>query len=153
MPDKQKTSTSIDSQYRILLVLWFGFLSSIVMYLLVSLALFRLEGIENRSLNIFFSAGSAFLVVMSFAVKKSFLSRAEKEQQLSLVKSGFVLAAALCEAGAILGLLDLFVGRNQYYFVLIIFSFLGLLFHVPKRSHLESAIYRLPRNSSQLNQE
>ena len=153
MPDNQKTSTSIDSQYRMMLVLWFGFLSSIVMYLLVSLALFRLEGIENRTLNIFFSAGSAFLVVVSFGVKKIFLSRAEAEQQVSLVKTGFVLAAALCEAGAILGLLDLFVARNQYYFVLIVFSFIGLLFHFPKRSHLQSAIYRLPGNSSQLNQE
>jgi hypothetical protein len=152
MPDNQNTSTSIDSQYRMMLVLWFGFLSSILMYLLVSLALFRLEGIENRTLNIFFSAGSAFLVVVSFAVKKSFLSRAEQEQKVSLVKTGFVLAAVLCEAAAILGLLDLFVGRNQYYFVLIIFSLVGLLFHVPKLSHLQSAIYRLPGNSSQLNQ-
>jgi len=113
MPDNQSTQESIDSQYRIMLVLWFGFLSSIAMYLLVSLALFRLEGIENRMLNIFFSAGSAFLVVVSFAVKKSFLSRAEEKQEVGLVKTGFLLSAALCEAAALLGLLDLFVARDE----------------------------------------
>lgn len=153
MSNNQNAGMNTDSQYLTLLMLWFGSLSSIVIFLVISLVIGKPEGDENNNLTIVFGALSAFLVVVSFAVKKSFLSRAEAEQRVRLVKTGLVLAAALCEAGAILGLLDLFIARGRYYFVLIAFSSVGLLLHFPKRSHLQSAIYRLPGNSSQLNQE
>jgi F0F1-type ATP synthase membrane subunit c/vacuolar-type H+-ATPase subunit K len=144
MLNRQNVTEDIDSKHRTMLTLWFGFISSIVMYLVISMVLPRPEGPQNKMLNIVLGAVSAFLIGISFAVKKSFFSRAEEKQDPRLVTTGFLLAAALCEAGALVGLLDLFAGRNKYYFVLIIFSFLGLLFHFPKRSHLQSAIYRLP---------
>jgi hypothetical protein len=152
MSNNQNATTNIDSQYLPLLMLWFGSLSSIAIFLVISLVVGKPAGDENNLLTIVFGALSAFLVVVSFVVKKIFLSRAEAEQRVSLVKTGLVFATALCEAGAILGLLDLFIARGRYYFVIIAFSAVGLLLHFPKRSHLQSAIYRLPGNSSQLNQ-
>jgi heme/copper-type cytochrome/quinol oxidase subunit 4 len=142
MSSSQSDQTKLDSQYRTMLILWFAFLSTIVIYLFLSLVIPRQEAPENRLLTIVFSAFSAFLVVVSFVVKKKFLSRAEETQEVRLVNTGFVLAAAFCEAAALLGLLDLLVAKDRYYFVLIALAFVGLLLHFPRRSYLESASYK-----------
>lgn len=142
MPNHQNGPTDVDSQYRTMLILWIAFLSSIVMYFFISFVVPATAEPENRLLTIIFSAMSAFLVVGSFVVKKKFLSQAVDEQKIGLVNKGFVLAAAFCEAAALFGLLDLFVARDRYYFVLIALSFVGLLLHFPRRIHLESASFK-----------
>lgn len=142
MSSKPKSQVSVDSQYRTLLILWAAFLSTIVIYFSLSLVLPRHEAGENRLLTILFSAASAFLVVISFAVKKTFLSRSVKTQQVRLVNTAFILAAAFCEAAALLGLLDLLIAHDRYYFVLIAVAFVGLWLHFPRRSYLDSASYR-----------
>lgn len=148
MSSNQNDQAKLDLQYRTMLILWFAFLSTIVIYLFLSIVIPRQEAPENRLLTIVFSAISAFLVVVSFAVKKKFLSRSVETQEVRLVNTGFVLAAALCEAAALLGLLDLLVAKDRYYFVLIALAFVGLLLHFPRRSFLESASYK---NRTQLN--
>jgi hypothetical protein len=124
-----------------MLILWSGFISTIVIYFFLSVVLPGHEEPENRSLTILFSAVSVFLVVVSFAVKKNFFSRSVEAQQVRLVNTGFILAAALCETAALLGLLDLLLAKDRYYFVLIALAFVGLLLHFPRRSQLESASY------------
>ena len=142
MSVKQNNQVSVDSQYRTLLILWIAFLSAIVLYFFVSLFLPEHERGENKLLTILFSAAAAFLVVVSFAVKKNFLSRSVETQQVRLVNTAFILAAAFCEAAALLGLLDLLIANDRYYFILIAFAFTGLLLHFPRRRDLESARYK-----------
>lgn len=153
MSHNQNALVNLDAKYRKMLVLWFAFVSSIVVYLLVALFILRPAGEENRLLNMIFSAASSFLAVVSFAVKKIFLSRAEEKQQIQLVTTGYLLAALLCETGAIMGLLNRFLAHSNYYFLLIVLPLIALLFHFPRRSHLQSAIYRLPANSSEFGQQ
>jgi F0F1-type ATP synthase membrane subunit c/vacuolar-type H+-ATPase subunit K len=141
---KENSRMNLDSQYRMMWILWSAFISTIALYSLLSVLLPGHEGTENRLLTILFSATSALLVVVSFAVKKSFLSRSVEAQQVRLVNTGFILAAAFCETAALLGLLDLLIARDRYYFVLIALAFVGLLLHFPRRSYLESASYRQP---------
>jgi hypothetical protein len=148
MANRENGQAKVDAQYRTMLILWFAFLSTIVMYFVISLVVPRPEEAENRMLTLVFSAMSAFLVVVSFVVKRKFLSRSVDEHQVRLVNTGFVLAAAFCEGSALLGLLDLFVARDRYYFILMVFSFVGMLFHFPKRSHLIAASFK---SGSQLN--
>lgn len=144
MSSKQNTQMTVDGQYRTMLIAWSAFISTIVIYFFLSLVLPGHEEAANRWLTILFSAASAFLVLISFAVKKNFLSRSVEAQQVRLVNTGFILAAAFCEAAALLGLLDLLVARDRYYFVLIALAFVALLLHFPRRIHLESASYKLP---------
>jgi hypothetical protein len=138
----QNNQVSLDGPYRTMLILWSAFLSTIVVYFCLSLVFPRPEDAENRLLRILFNAAGAFLVVLSFAVKKNFLSRSVEAQQIRLVNSGFIMAAAFCEGAALLGLLDLLVARDRYYFVLIALAFVGLVLHFPRRSYLEAASYR-----------
>jgi hypothetical protein len=142
MANIENYQAKVDAQYRTMLILWFAFLSTIVMYFVISLVVPRPQEAENRMLTLVLSAMSAFLVVVSFVVKRKFLSRSVEEQQIRLVNTGFVLAAAFCEGAALLGLLDLFVARDRYYFLLMVFSFVGMLFHFPKRSHLIAASFK-----------
>jgi hypothetical protein len=139
---KQTHQASLDAQYRTLLILWFAFLSSIVVFFALSLVFPRHEDAENRLLTILFNAAGALLVVISFPVKRNFLSRSVELQQVPLVNTGFILAAAFCEAAALFGLLDLLGAQDRYYFILIALAFVGLLLHFPRRSYLESASYR-----------
>jgi hypothetical protein len=132
----------LDSQYRTMLILWFAFLSSIGIHVFLSFVLQRQEGPENRLLAIVFYGLSVFLVGVSFVIKKKFLARSVAAQDVRLVNTGFVLAAALCEAAALFGLLDFLVAQDRYYFFLIVISFFGLLLHFPRRSHLEAASYK-----------
>jgi hypothetical protein len=145
LPNKANEAAKVDAQYRAMLILWFAFLSSIVMYLIVALVIPRPEAAENRVLTILFSAVSAFLVIVSFALKKKYLSRSVDLQQIGLVNTAYIAAAAFCEAAALIGLLDFFLARDRYYFVLIAISFVGQLLHFPRRVHLEAASFK--RNS------
>lgn len=142
MSSNQNDQMKLDTQYRTMLILWFAFLSTIVIYLCLSLVIPRQEGPENRLLTFLLSAFSALLVVVSFAIKRKFLARAEETQEVRLVNTGFVLATAFCEAAALLGLLDLLVAQDRYYVVLIALAFVGLLLHFPRRSYWESASYK-----------
>lgn len=148
LPNQPDSQEKLDAQYRTMLILWIAFLSSIVMYFVIAFVIPKQDGAENGLLALVFSALSAFLVVVSFAVKKKFITRSVDEQQVRLVNTGFILAAALCEGAALVGLLDLFIARDRYYFVLIAFAFAGLLMHFPKRDHLIAASFK---RESQLN--
>ena len=135
-------SAKSEAQYRTMLILWFAFLMTIVMYFVMTLVIPRQEGESNRVLTIVLSAASVAAVGASFAVRKKFFARAIEEQQMRLVNTGFVVAAALCEVGALLGLVDFLVALDRYYFLLIGLAFLGMLFHFPKRGDLEAANYK-----------
>ncbi len=135
-------SHTVEAQHRTMLILWFAFLMTIVMYFFITFVIARLEGESNRVLTIVFSAMSAFAVGVSFPVKKKFFARAIEGQQVRLVNTGFIVAAALCEVSALLGLVDFLLGVDPYYFLLIGLAFLGLLLHFPRRNDLEAASYK-----------
>jgi hypothetical protein len=132
----------IDGQYRTLLVLWIAFQPTIAFYFVLTLLQPNREQLENRVLSLVFSAISAFLVVVSFPVKKTFLTRSVDTQQVGLVSSGLVLAMALCEAAGLLALLDFFIAHDRYYFILMALAFVGVLLHFPRRTQVEAASFK-----------
>jgi hypothetical protein len=115
---------------------------SVVIYFVLTFFLVPAAAPENRLLTIVFSALSAFLVVVSFAVKRKLLSRSVDSQDIYLVRVGSVVAWAICEAAALLGFLDFLVAHDRYYFVLMAFAFLGMLVQFPRRSQLVAATFK-----------
>ncbi len=142
MTSNQNDPAKLESQYRTMLVLWMAFLSTIVIYLFLSFVLPRQEEPPVRILLLVLNVMSPLLVFVSFVVKRSFLSRSIDAQDVRLVNTAVIVAAALCEGAALLGLLDLLVAHDRYYFVLIAFALLGLLLHFPRRSYLEAASFK-----------
>jgi hypothetical protein len=78
-------------------------------------------------------------VGVSFLLKQRILEQAVAGQRLDLVQTGYILAWALCEMAALLGLMDHFANGYRYYYVGFIFAAAGLLLHFPRKQHLLDA--------------
>lgn len=130
-----------------MITLWFGLLMSVVMYFLF--LQFAAPEIGNESddrrnslLIVSFTALGAILVLVSFAVKRKLLERAVENQDVSLVQKAMLVACAMCEVSALLGLLQRFIAGSRQYYLLFLLAVAGDLFHFPRRSQLEAASYK-----------
>jgi hypothetical protein len=104
--------SNLDKRYQTLIVLWFALLMSIGMYFLLSVLVAprvtNEPGNPSRSLLIgALTALGTFLVIASFVVKRKLLERSVEKQDVSLVQKSLVVACAMCEVSALLGLLDI----------------------------------------------
>jgi len=98
----------------------------------------------SRLVSVSLAALGAFLVVASFTVKQKFLARSVEKQDVTLVQKGMVIACAMCEVSALLGVLERFVLGNREYYVLFLVAAAGVALHFPRRSQLEAASYKNP---------
>jgi hypothetical protein len=136
----------LNKRYQTLIVLWFALLMSISMFFLFSL--FVTPNISNqpnnstRALLIFgLTAMGTFLVIVSFAAKNKVLERSVDKQDVGLVQKALVIACAMCEACALLGLIEHFIIGNREYYLLFVLAAGGIAFHFPRRSQLEAASF------------
>jgi len=138
--------TDLDKRYQTLIVLWFALLTSIGMYFLFSLfgpaATADDPGQGSGPLFFTLTALGVLLVILSFAVKRKLLERSVETQNISLVQKSLVIACAMCEGSALLGLLERFVIGNRYYYLLFVFAAVGIGLHFPRRIQLQAASYR-----------
>ena len=140
---------NLDKRYQTLVILWFALLMSIGMYFLFSLFVAPQAsnqlGSPSRSLLIVaLNALGTFLVVVSFPVKHKLMERAVEKQDTALVQKALVIACAMCEVSALLGLLEYFVIGNREYYLLFLVAAAGTALHFPRRRQLEAASYKNP---------
>ena len=145
--------SNLDKRYQTLVVLWFALLMSVGMYFLFAAFLMPPANVDpasppSRLLSIGLAALAAFLVVASFAVKRKFLERSVEQQDVALVHKGVVIACAMCEVSALIGMLERLVIGNREYYVLFLIAAAGMAFHFPRRSQLEAASYKKTAQSS-----
>jgi hypothetical protein len=125
-------------------ILWVVFLICVGLFALVTWVT-RPSGLPGeigrgvRPLLYALAALALSAVAASFVVKAGFYGRAEKHQQPMLVQAGFTLAMALCESGVLLGLVGIFVTRNDAAYLLFALGALGMLLHFPRREQVEAA--------------
>ena len=139
----QNQQHDIDVRMRTMRILWFAFIVSVGMYYVFTLfANRRPNPTPNNTLSLTFIAVSASMLLVSFLLKHKLLNRAIDQQQVGLVQQAYIVALALAEVPALLGMLDLFVTGNRYYYVLMIIAAGIQLLHFPRREHVESAAFR-----------
>jgi hypothetical protein len=134
-----------NKRYQTLLVLWFGLFMSVVMYFVFSLvAPFTNDQSNpaNPTLVITLMVLGFLLVLLSFVVKGKLLELSIQKQDPGLVQKALVVACALCEVSAVLGLLERFLIGYRYYYFLFLFSAAGIALHFPRRSQLQNAGFR-----------
>ena len=143
----------LNKRYQTMIVLWFALLMSIVIYFLF--LQFAAPGLANQPGNppnslliVASTALGAVLVVTSFGVKRKLLERSVEKQDVGLVQKAMLVACAMCEVSALLGLLERLIIGNREFYLLFILAVAGDLFHFPRRSQLEAASYK---NRSSLN--
>ncbi len=137
---------NLDKRYQTLVVLWCAQLMSIGLFFLVALIAAPEVNNETSSaatlITLALAALGAFLVVTSFVVKRKLLERSVAQQDISLVQKGLVVALALCEVCALIGLLERFVIGNRDYYLLFVIAAIGIALHFPRREHLTSASFK-----------
>jgi hypothetical protein len=129
----------IAARYQTLLILWFSICMSLVMFM-VLIYLVATNPAGSASLGLILESATVVPFALSFLVKQHFLGKAISEQKIDFVQPGYVAAFALCEASALLGLLDRFVNGSKYFFVGFVLAGLGMLSHFPRRKHLVAAL-------------
>jgi predicted MFS family arabinose efflux permease len=146
MEEPKQMQADLDKRYQTLVVLWFALLMSVAMYFIFSLigpAINEQAGSKpNSILVITLMAVGFLLVIISFGVKSKLLRLSVEKQDTTLVQKSLVIACALCEVSALLGLMERFLIGYRYYYFLFLFAGVGIALHFPRRTQLQNASFR-----------
>jgi|SRR5580765_7413646 len=129
---------NIDARYRTLLILWGAICMSIFTFLIM-VQFVPKPATGNAMLSLALNCAGVVPLGLSFLVKQRILDQAVAQQKLDQVQAAYVVAFALCEAAALLGLADHFITGSRYYYLGFTFGGLGMLLHFPRKRHLLAA--------------
>jgi len=136
---------NIELRIRTMRTLWIAMFLSIGFYYAFTFFAGRSEDVNsNSTLSLTLVGGALLTTLISFPIKNRLLTRAVEQQQVQLVQQGYVVAWALTEVAALLGLLDFFLTGNRYYYILFIIAACGQLLHFPRREPVINAWFRSP---------
>jgi len=134
---------NIELRIRTMRTLWVAMLLSIGSYFVFTLFLHRSEDLRpNATLSLILAGVAVSAILISLPLKSRLLSKAAQQQQVSLVQSGYILAWAVTEVAALLGLVDFFVTTDRYYYIFFLIAAFGQLLHFPRREHVVNACYK-----------
>lgn len=128
---------------RTMRTLWIVLTLTIGTYFLFCLLRERPEHLEpNNTLFLVLVAVSLSTILISFLIKSQLLNRAIEQQQLQQVQQAYVVAWAITEVGALLGIIDYLLTGDRYYYVMFIIAACGQLLHFPRREHVLNASFK-----------
>ena len=117
--------------------IWFALLLSIGGYFVLTLFAHRADNVErNNMLSMILIIVAASTTLMSFLIKSKLLAKAVDGGQ---VQQAYVMAWAVTEAGALMGVLDYFLTNDRYYYALFLMSACAQLLHFPRSEHVVNA--------------
>ena len=133
--DRQATP---EARYRGLLFIWVGQLTALAfLFAFTRFVAVERRGDEALRGQIFLALGGAAFA-LSFVLKRILRRRAVVVQRPDYVTTAYVLAFALSELPAILGLMNYFLSGDPLT-LLFLLAAAGLLLHFPRRQHLVAA--------------
>ena len=139
----QDPQQNIELRMRTLRTLWIALFLSVGIYFLFTIFKGRSgEVATDSTLSLILMAVAVSTTLISFLLKNKMLSRATQERQVSLVQQAYVIAWAMTEVAALLGMLDSFVTRDPYYYLFFVIAAVGFLLHYPRREHVENAAFK-----------
>lgn len=140
MESPSDLQAKIEQRLRSMRILWVLLFMCLGVFYLFTRFTAQPTGVEPNSTLSFSLLGVAlFAIPVSFVIKQKLLAQSVEKQQPELVQQAFIVACAICEVGAILGVVDHFATGNPYYFIPMIIGALGELLHFPQRQHVIDA--------------
>ena len=122
---------------------WIALLLSIAMYYVFTIFAGRPDNLSpNPTLFLGLLAVGLSTTLLSFLIKSKLLAKATDQQQPQGVQQAYVVAWAMCEVSALLGVIDFFLTANSYYYSLFVLGALGELLHFPRREHVINASFK-----------
>ena len=144
----QTDGQNVELRIRSLRTMWIALIFSIGGYFVLTLFAHRSENTEaNSMLSAILAVVAASATLISFPIKSKLLTLAVDRGQVQQVQQAYVVAWAVTEVGALLGVLDYFMTTNRYYYVLFLIAACGQLLHFPRSEHVISASFRTNRES------
>jgi multisubunit Na+/H+ antiporter MnhG subunit len=135
----------IEPRMRTMRTIWSAMLMSIGFYYAFTFFAKRPENVEPNSTLFLVLVGIAVsTVLLSFPVKNKLISQAIEQQHVPLVQQSYIVAWALSEVPALLGLLDFYLTGNRYFYVLFLLAVFAQLLHFPRREHVINASFKKP---------
>jgi hypothetical protein len=135
----------IEPRMRTMRTIWSAMLMSIGFYYAFTFFAKRPENVEPNSTLFLVLVGIAVsTVLLSFPVKNKLISQAIEQQHVPLVQQAYIVAWALSEVPALLGLLDFYLTGNRYFYVLFLIAVFAQLLHFPRREHVINASFKKP---------
>ena len=132
---------NIDTRYRTLLILWAAMFISVLSFLLF-INVSSVIPAANPKLSLTLNLIGIVPVAASFILKIKMLQKAIEGRRLDLVQVAYVLAFALCEIAALLGLMSHYLtGSNDYYLGFGL-GLIGIFMHFPRKQYLLAASNR-----------
>lgn len=139
MQSMNQIQIKVDASFRLLRILWFAILISIA--LLLFLCLFVVSTtFEKKSVAALALTGFSLVpTAASFLFKRSILTNATEKRALAIAQSAYIMAFAMCEASALIGVLNCFTNGSSYYYFSFAIAGVGMLLNFPKRDDLLAA--------------
>ena len=135
--------TSIELRIRTMRILWIAMFLSIGAYYVFTILRGRPADLSpNQTISLALIGGAALAALVSFPIKSKLLTQAIEQQQTGMVQQAYVVAWAITEVGALLGILDFFLTGDHYYYAALIIAALGQLLHFPRREHVINAAFK-----------
>ena len=147
MMNRSEIESGVDTRLRTMRILWAAFVASVGLYALVAYLAAPVNeaggagGEESPLIYIFFALGLSSIAA-SYLLRQNFYGKAERERQPALVQTGLIVALALCEVAALLGLVALFALGNPLAYSLFVLAVVGQLLHFPRRDQLLAASHK-----------
>jgi uncharacterized membrane protein len=142
MNEPSSIERTVSARYTLLLTLWGAQMMALVTFFMLALFVFERKENSNDTMLWIMSAVGLMLVAASFLIKQKLLALAVEKQSPAHVQQGQIVATALCEAAALLGLVARAVTGTPYFYLPFAVAALGLLLHFPKREALLAASFR-----------
>ena len=141
--NQNDSQTNIELRLRTLLILWIAMLMSFVgLYVLTIVTRRPHDVTPNPVLSLVLLCIGLLITVLSFPVKNRLLSKAVAQQQIEKVQQAYIVAWALTDVAALLGILDFFLANHAHYYILLIIAVIGTLLHFPRRETVENAAFK-----------
>lgn len=140
--EQNNAPENIELRMRTLRTLWIALVLSVGMYFVFTLFTGRNENVPNNTLSLAFIAVGISSVLISFFLKNKLINKAIDQRSVSLVQQAYIVAWAMSEVPALLGMLDFYTTGNRYYYVPMIIAALGQLVQFPRREHVEQAAFK-----------
>ena len=133
-----------EARLRTMRILWAAFLMNVGLLALVTCFGAPDEGGVEGVPPLLYGLAAAALsaVVASIALKASFFRRAAERREPARMQTGFIVALALCESAALLGMVGVFVTLCDYSYALFALGALGMLLHFPRRDEVFAPYYK-----------
>ncbi len=137
-----------EARLRVMRILWAAFLVNVGLFVVIALVIGGASdgaggGAEGVPPLLYGLAAAALSsVAASFLLKGSFYRRAAELREPARLQTGFIIALALCESAALLGMVGALVTGSDYAYALFALGALGMALHFPRRGEVEAAYHR-----------